>query len=139
MMSSECFFCGDKHVDYGSRTHQSLDKLAQKTSFELLIMILTDMKKFIQKEKDEPTLMKAITCFSKFSIFEAEECCTCGENHYSKLHHVIFDGILSLVKNQSSVHAFEEFFDRMNRKLWIEHENLLAEVNIEQSRKFKHT
>lgn len=139
MMSSECFFCGDKHVDYGSRTHQSLGKLAQKTSFELLIMILTDMKKFIQKQKDEPTLMKAITCFSKFSIFEAEECCTCGENHYSKLHHIIFDGILCLIKNKSSVPAFEEFFDRMNRKLWIEHEKLLAEVNMEQSRKFKHT
>ena len=94
MILSKCFFCGEKHVDYGSRTHYSMDKLAQKSSYELLIMILTDMKKFIRSEGDEPTLMNAITCFSKFSIFEAEECCTCGENHYSKLHHVIFGGIL---------------------------------------------
>ena len=138
MMLSKCFFCGDKHVDYGSRTHYTMDKLAQKTSYELLIMILTDMKRFIRKEKDEPTLMNAIICFCKISIFESKEYCSCGENHYSKLHHVIFDGILSLIKNKSSVHAFEEFFDRMNRKLWIEHEKLLAEVNMEQSRKFKH-
>ena len=137
-MLTKCFFCGEKHVDYGSRTPYSLDKLAQKTSYELLILILHDMKKFLQKEKDEPTLMTAVTCFCKFSIFEAEECCTCGENHYSKLHHIIFDGVLRLAKNNSSIHAFEEFIDRMCRKLWDDHEILLAEINIEQNRKFKH-
>lgn len=138
MILSKCFFCGEKHIDYGSRTHYSMDKLAQKTSYELLIMILTDMKRFIRNNSDEPTLKSAVTCFCKFSIFEAEECCTCGENHYSKLHHIIFEGILRLVKNDSSVTAFEEFIGRMCHRLWDEHEKLLEEVNIEQSRKFKH-
>ena len=138
MILSKCFFCGEKHIDYGSRTHYSMDKLAQKTSYELLIIILTDMKRFIRNNSDEPTLKSAVTCFCKFSIFEAEECCTCGENHYSKLHHIIFEGILRLVKNDSSVTAFEEFIGRMCHRLWDEHEKLLEEVNIEQSRKFKH-
>jgi hypothetical protein len=115
-----------------------MDKLAQKSSYELLIMILTDMKKFIRSNSDEPTLMIAVTCFCKFSIFEAEECCTCGENHYSKLHNIIFDGILRLTKNNSAVSSFEDFIGRMCHKLWDEHEKLLSEVNIEQSRKFKH-
>lgn len=137
-MLSKCFFCGNKHVDYGSRTHYSIDKLAQKTSYELLILILKDMRKFIRREEADTTLMSALACFCKFSIFEAEECCTCGENHYSKLHHIIFDGILQLTKNNSSVSAFEEFIDRMCHKLWDEHEKLLSEVNIEQNRKFKH-
>ena len=138
MILSKCFFCGDKHVDYGNRTHYSIDKLAQKTSYELLILILKDMKTFIRREEDESTLMTAIACFCKFSIFEAEECCTCGENHYSKLHLIIFDGILHLIKNNSSVTAFEESIDRMCHRLWDEHEKLLEEVNIENSRKFKH-
>lgn len=137
-MLSKCFFCGNKHVDYGSRTHYSIDKLAQKTSYELLILILKDMRKFIRREEADTTLMSALACFCKFSIFEAEECCTCGENHYSKLHHIIFEGILQLTKNNSSVSAFEEFIDRMCHKLWDEHEELLSEVNIEQNRKFKH-
>lgn len=134
----ECFFCGKKHIDYGSRTPYELEKLAQKTSYELLMLILHDMKKFIHDNEDVPTLWTAVICFCKFSIFEADDACpSCGDNHHSLLHHEIFGGVLKLIDNKSSLRAIDEFLDRIQKKLWREHEKVLAKVNLENTRKFK--
>ena len=64
-MIDDCKFCGLKHVDYGNRTPYTITALAQKSSYELLIAILIDMKKFMRNNQDEPTLRVSITCFCK--------------------------------------------------------------------------
>ena len=131
----KCFFCGKKHIDYGTHRTYDLDDLARKTSYELLMIILYDMKKFIHEHEKTQTLWTAVTCFCKFSIFEADDACpSCGDNHHSELHHSIFGGILKLIDNHSSLHAIDEFLDRIQKKLWSEHEKVLAKVNMENTR-----
>jgi len=134
----KCFFCGKKHIDYGTRTPYDIEKLAQKTSYELLMLILHDMKKFIHENKETPTLWTAVICFCKFSIFEADDACPdCGDNHRSQLHHEVFGGMLKLIDNNVSLNAIDEFLERIQKKLWSEHEKILEKVNLETIQKFK--
>tara|TARA_B100000929_G_C15225628_1_gene324334 strand:- start:55 stop:480 length:426 start_codon:yes stop_codon:yes gene_type:complete len=132
---NKCFFCGRPHVDYGSRTPIVANRLAQKTSFEVLIILLKDLKKFIDINKAEPTVWECVSCFCRFSIFSADEQYHGKTNQYSKIHYIAFEGILRLLLNKSTVLTVTEFIDKMCFKLWEEHENLLAAINQDVSKR----
>ena len=134
-----CEFCGKKHIDYTNREGIiPVQVLAQKTSYELLITILLDMKKFIENNQDEPTIRESISCFCKYSILTCEETTLNRKNGFTDFYRVIFDGIIKLMDELSILKLASEFIDHVCKKLWQEHEELLARINIEQSEKFKH-
>ena len=83
----KCFFCGKSHVNYGDRTPMEIEHLAQKTSFEVLIVLLKDLKKFIEINGAEPTVWNCVSCFCKFSILSADEQYQGRVNQYSKIHY----------------------------------------------------
>ena len=138
MIHTPCFFCGKRHIDYYNRKTCSLDELAKKTSFEVLILILKDMKKFLKNNCEDTTMMQSASCFCKFSIQLAFEEANGRKNNYTNLHEVAFGAIIKLIKHAASIEEISEFIEKMCRKIWVEHEKLLVRVNLEQSRKFKH-
>ncbi len=138
MIHTPCFFCGKRHIDYYDRETCSLEELARKTSFEVLILILKDMKKFLKNNCEDPTMMASTSCFCKFSIQLAFEETNGRLNSYTDLHEVAFVAIIKLIKHAASIEEISEFIEKMCRKIWVEHEKLLVRVNLEQSRKFKH-
>ena len=87
---------------------------------------------------DDPTMMQSTSCFCKFSIQLAFEEANGRKNSYTDLHEVGFGAIIKLIKHAASIEEISEFIEKMCRKLWVEHEKLLMQVNLEQSRKFKH-
>jgi len=138
LVHRKCFFCGKRHIDYYNRETCSLDELAKKTSFEVLILILKDMKKFMKDNCDDTTMMASTSCFCKYSIQLALEESNGKQNSYTDLHEIAFGATIKLIKHVASVEEISEFIEKMCRKLWIEHEKLLVRVNLEQNRKFKH-
>ena len=138
MIHTPCFFCGKLHIDYYARRVCSLEELAKKTSFEVLILILKDMKKFMKDNCDDTTMMASTSCFCKYSIQLALEEANGKQNSYTDLHEIAFGATIKLIKHVASVEEISEFIEKMCRKLWIEHEKLLVRVNLEQNRKFKH-
>ena len=134
-MMNRCEFCGKSHIDYGKRTPYTLATLAQKSSYELLITILIDMKKFIKNNDSEPTLRESIACFCKYSILTCEEETENKRNGFTDFYRVIFNGIIKLTEELRDYSLIMEFIDEVNRKLWEEHELLLARINVEQSEK----
>ena len=83
MIHTPCFFCGKRHIDYYNRKTCSLDELAKKTSFEVLILILKDMKKFLKNNCEDTTMMQSASCFCKFSIQLAFEEANGRKNDYT--------------------------------------------------------
>ena len=134
-MIDGCEFCGIKHIAYGKRTPYTLTTLAQKSSYELLITILNDMKKFIRNNSNDPTLRESITCFCKYSILTCEEETENRRNGFTDFYRVIFEGIIKLAGELRYLELTSEFIDKVNQKLWEEHEELLARINVEQSEK----
>ena len=134
-MIDRCEFCGLKHIEYGKRTPYTLQSLAQKSSYELLITILNDMKKFIRNNHDEPTLRVSIVCFCKYSILACEEETENRRNGFTDFYRVIFEGLIKLTDELGEYSLISEFIDKVNQKLWEEHEVLLARINVEQSEK----
>ena len=96
------------------------------------------MKKFIENNQDEPTIRESISCFCKYSILTCEETTLNRKNGFTDFYRVIFDGIIKLMDELSVLKLASEFIDHVCKKLWQEHEELLARINIEQSEKFKH-
>lgn len=135
---SKCFFCGEPHIDYGSRTPISADHLAQKSSFEILIVVLKDLKKFIETNRSEPTIWECVGCFCRFSVLSADEQYQGKVNPYSKLHYIAFKGILKLLSTKSTALILTEFIDKMCFKLWEEHENFLAAINQDVNKRLNH-
>ena len=134
-MIDKCEFCGLKHIEYGKRTPYTLTSLAQKSSYELLITILNDMKKFIRNNHDEPTLRVSITSFCKYSILTCEEETESKRNGFTDFYRVIFEGLIKLTEELGDYSLISEFIDEVSRKLWEEHEALLTRINVEQSEK----
>ena len=134
-MIDDCKFCGLKHVDYGNRTPYTITALAQKSSYELLIAILIDMKKFMRNNQDEPTLRVSITCFCKYSILTCEEETENRRNGFTDFYRIIFEGIIKLADELGNISLITEFIDEVSQKLWKEHETLLERINVEQSEK----
>ena len=134
-MMIECSFCGKKHVDYGNRTPYTVTSLAQKSSYELLIAILTDMKKFVRNNSEELTLRESIICFCKYSILTCEEETENRRNGFTDFYRVIFEGIIKLTEELGDLSLITEFIDEVSQKLWKEHEALLERINVEQSEK----
>ena len=134
-MIDGCEFCGLKHIEYGKRTPYTITSLAQKSSYELLITILNDMKKFIRNNHDESTLRSSIVCFCKYSVLTCDEETENKRNGFTDFYRVIFEGIIKLTDELGNYSLVSEFIDDVNRKLWEEHEVLLARINIEQSEK----
>lgn len=124
-----CLFCNKRHIDYGNRQMKNMTVLAQKSSYELLIMILKDMKKFVFDNDDEPTVRDAIVCFCRFGMLAT---------NVPKEIVPIFNGIIKLATELNDLRLIEDFIDSVCHKLWAKHEALLEEVNIEQEEKFKH-
>jgi len=102
----------------------------------MLIMILIDMKKFMHNNRDEPTLRESITCFCNYSILTCEEETENKRNGFTDFYRVIFEGIIKLADTLQYLVLTAEFIDRVNQKLWEEHEALLSRINVEQSEKF---
>lgn len=133
-----CIFCGKEHIEYGDREVYEISLLAKKSSYELLILILKDMKKYIHKHRNEPTLRDSVVCFCKYSMLICEEGTQNKKNGFTDFYNVIFTGVIKLVNELDCIELIGEFIDDICRKLWVKHEELLSHINTEQSEKFNH-
>ena len=95
MILTKCVFCGKKHIEYGNRTSYEITTLAQKSSYEMLIMILKDMKIFIKENECDQSLREAISCFCKYSLLICEEEVENKKNGFTDFHGVIFNGVIA--------------------------------------------
>ena len=132
LIHRECFFCGKRHIDYYNRQTCSLEELAKKTSFEVLILILKDMKKFLKNNCDDPTIMASTSCFCKFSIQLAFEEANGRLNSYTDLHEVAFVAIIKLIKHAASIEEISLFMSSA-----YEEDQLEGVVNLIKGKLFE--
>ena len=123
---NSCFYCGKDHTNFFGRRSYPMSEIAKKSSFEVLILILEDMRQFLIVKTKDPTMQQALNCFCKFSISIANEESVGPVN---KLHTVAFEAVSKLIERGTSINEIEACIINMKLKLWEEHEKLLIRIN----------
>lgn len=135
---NRCNFCDKLHISLGDKPFNDIPYWYHKSSYELLIMILKDLREFIDKNRYESTLRESITCYCKFSLLVCDEETLGRKNEFIDSFVFVFTGITKLAKELIHINLLVEFIDKICYGLWDKHEQLLGTIDAEQEEKFKH-